>query len=78
MEGKVKWFNDRKGYGFIVGEKNEDIFVHYTTIQSEGFRSLIQGEKVEYTLVKTDKGYQAKSVIEKSLVNEENPKEPHS
>ncbi|MFQ5583602.1 MAG: cold shock domain-containing protein, partial [Calditrichia bacterium] len=46
--GTVKWFNNKKGYGFIVREQGEDIFVHYTPIKSEGFRSLEEGQKVEF------------------------------
>ncbi len=70
MVGKVKWFNDRKGYGFLTNEKNEDIFVHFTTIKSEGHRTLIQGEKVEFTLVETERGLQAKNVVEKSVIRD--------
>ncbi len=60
--GKVKWFDPKKGYGFIVGEAGQDVFVHYTTIEGEGFRALKDGETVDYELVEGDKGFQAKNV----------------
>jgi CspA family cold shock protein len=56
-KGTIKWFNNEKGYGFINGK--EDIFVHYTSIKIDGFRTLSEGEEVEYKLIKTDKGLQA-------------------
>ncbi len=61
--GKVKWFDPKKGYGFIVGEAGEDVFVHYTSIQGEGFRALKDGETVDYELAEGDKGFQAKNVM---------------
>ncbi len=60
--GNVKWFDIKKGYGFIVGETGEDVFVHYTSIAGDGFRSLKDGELVDYELVRSDKGLQARSV----------------
>ena len=63
MKGIVKWFNDEKGFGFIVSDNNEDIFVHYSAIKSEGYKTLNQGDIVEFVLVKTTKGLQAKRVI---------------
>lgn len=63
IQGQVKWFDGQKGYGFIVGPEGEDVFVHYTQIQSSGFRVLRDGEDVEYTLVKHEKGLQAESVM---------------
>ena len=63
MQSKVKWFNDEKGYGFIEYKDNEDIFVHYTAIRENGHKSLIQGEYVEFELIKTDDGYKAKNVV---------------
>ncbi len=60
--GKVKWFDTKKGYGFIVGEEGQDVFVHYTSIQGEGFRALKDGETVSYELVKGEKGDQARNV----------------
>ena len=63
-KGTVKWFNDAKGYGFIRAEGyDEDIFVHHTAIQAEGFRSLEEGEYVEFELVKSDKGFKAENVV---------------
>lgn len=61
-KGPVKWFDPKKGYGFIVGPENQDVFVHYSHIESDGFRSLKDGEIVEYELVEGDKGWQARSV----------------
>ena len=60
--GKVKWFDPKKGYGFIVGEEGQDVFVHYTSIAGEGFRALKDGETVSYELASGDKGYQARNV----------------
>lgn len=64
MKGKVKWFNNDKGFGFIEYKDNEDIFVHYSSILSEGYKTLVEGQYVEFDLVRTDKGLQAKNVIE--------------
>lgn len=64
MKGKVKWFNNEKGYGFIEYKENEDIFVHYSSILSQGYKTLVEGQYVEFELVQTDKGLQAKNVIE--------------
>lgn len=62
--GKVKWFNENKGYGFILQEEGgRDIFVHYSEIKTEGFRTLTEGETVEFDLLESDKGPQAKEVI---------------
>lgn len=60
--GKVKWFDPKKGYGFIVGDEGQDVFVHYTSIQGDGFRALRDGETVAYELVEGEKGYQARNV----------------
>lgn len=62
VKGTIKWFNNKKGYGFITGENNKDIFVHFSAIQQEGYKSLNTGEQVEYELVKSDKGDQAQNV----------------
>lgn len=61
--GTVKWFNDKKGYGFISQDDGQDVFVHQTSIQSEGFRSLAEGDKVEFEVIKDEKGYKATKVV---------------
>ena len=61
--GQVKWFDPRKGYGFIIGTEGQDIFVHYSAILGDGFRYLKDGETVDYELVQGDKGDQAKNVV---------------
>ena len=60
--GTVKWFNDAKGYGFIQVEGGEDVFVHYSAIQAQGFKSLAEGDKVEFEVTKGPKGLQASNV----------------
>ena len=60
--GTVKWFNDAKGYGFISRQNGEDVFVHFSAIQSDGFRSLQEGQAVTFTVVKGPKGFQAENV----------------
>jgi CspA family cold shock protein len=60
--GTVKWFNGGKGYGFITREQGEDVFVHYSAIQSQGFRSLEEGQRVEFEVEKGRKGLQAVNV----------------
>jgi CspA family cold shock protein len=60
--GTVKWFNDSKGFGFISQEGGEDLFVHHTAIQADGFRSLAEGDRVEFEVVKGPKGLQAQNV----------------
>ena len=62
LVGKVKWFNNEKGYGFIIKENYDDIFVHYSQIQDEGFKTLDEGQVVEFELVNGDKGLQAQNV----------------
>ncbi|HYE61322.1 MAG TPA: cold shock domain-containing protein [Phycisphaerales bacterium] len=62
VEGVVKWFDPRKGFGFIVGPEGQDIFTHYTVIQGDGFRVLKDGASVSYDAVKTDKGWKATRV----------------
>lgn len=62
MTGKVKWFNNKKGYGFITNEKGEDVFVHYSGINMEGWKSLTDGVNVTYKLVETEGGVAAKNV----------------
>ena len=60
--GTVKWFNDAKGFGFITTEGGEDVFVHFTAIQGNGFRSLFEGAQVEFEVVQGPKGLQASNV----------------
>ncbi|HEY6274532.1 MAG TPA: cold-shock protein [Candidatus Angelobacter sp.] len=61
-QGTVKWFNDAKGYGFICRENGEDVFVHFSAIQANGFRSLKEGQAVQFNVVKGPKGWQAENV----------------
>ena len=64
QEGTVKWFNDAKGFGFIVSESlNGDIFVHYSAIEANGFRSLNEGERVSFEVEEGPKGLQARNVV---------------
>lgn len=63
MSGKVKWFNAEKGYGFIESENGSDVFVHFSAIQSEGFKTLEEGQAVEFDVVKGDRGDQAANVV---------------
>jgi len=61
-QGRVKWFNDAKGYGFIQRDQGPDVFVHYSAIQGDGFRSLTEGEAVQFELIEGPKGLQASNV----------------
>lgn len=63
MKGKVKWFNAAKGFGFIQKDDGSDVFVHYSAIQTEGYRTLDQGQEVEFELVQGPKGELAKEVV---------------
>lgn len=63
MQGSVKWFNPNKGYGFIEKEDGEDVFVHFSAIQEEGFKTLDEGQQVEFEVVEADRGPQATNVI---------------
>lgn len=63
LAGTVKWFNNSKGYGFISRDGGEDVFVHHTAIQSEGFRTLEEGQRVEFTVERGPKGLQATNVV---------------
>ncbi|HKL74660.1 MAG: cold shock domain-containing protein [Bacillota bacterium] len=60
--GKVKWFDSKKGYGFIEREDGDDVFVHFSAIQDDGFKSLEDGEEVEFEIVEGDRGPQAENV----------------
>lgn len=62
MLGKVKWFNEEKGFGFITSEEGQDIFVHYSEIKADGFRTLQENQNVEFMVVKSEKGPQATDV----------------
>ena len=68
VRGRVKWFNNEKGYGFIEYTDKDDIFVHYSAINQNGYKSLSEGQYVEFNLLDTSKGYQATNV---SVVNDE-------
>lgn len=61
--GTVKWFHNGKGYGFITREEGEDIFVHYSEIEMEGYKKLTEGQEVEFTIAEGEKGLQAQEVI---------------
>jgi CspA family cold shock protein len=65
--GTVKWFNDSKGYGFIARPDGEDVFVHYSAITGEGYRSLAEGAEVEFDVAKGDKGPRADNVVVLSM-----------
>ena len=62
-QGTVKWFNAAKGYGFIQRENGEDVFVHFSAIQGDGYRSLEEGARVSFEVVKGAKGYKAENVV---------------
>lgn len=76
IEGAVKWFDPRKGFGFIVGPEGQDIFVHFSVIQGDGFRALKDGSRVTYDATKTDKGWKATKVsrIEQAEITIRPPK----
>ncbi len=63
MKGTVKWFNDSKGYGFIKSPSGEDVFVHFSAIQADGFRTLNEGEEVEFEVRESERGPQATNVV---------------
>ncbi len=64
-EGKVKWFNSEKGFGFITGDNGQDYFVHFRSIVGDGYRTLDEGQPVEFEIQETDKGMQAVNVKKK-------------
>ncbi|MGB4505253.1 MAG: cold shock domain-containing protein [Syntrophaceticus sp.] len=63
MQGRVKWFNQEKGYGFIECDEGGDVFVHYSAIQEEGFKTLAEGQRVEFDIVEGARGPQASKVV---------------
>ena len=63
VRGKVKWFNDAKGYGFITPENGKDVFVHHSAIQGDGYKSLEEGQEVEFEIKEGPKGEQAANVV---------------
>ncbi len=73
VQGSVKWFDPRKGFGFIVGPDNQDIFVHYTIIEGEGFRVLADGSPVTYSAENGDKGWRATKVVALEVPSSDSP-----
>ena len=65
MKGTVKWFNAEKGFGFITTEEGNDVFAHFSQIEKEGFKSLDEGEEVEFNVVEGQKGLQAENIVSK-------------
>jgi cold shock protein len=63
MDGKVKWFNADKGYGFIERDAGEDVFVHFSAIKGEGFKTLDEGQSVEFDIIEGNRGKQAENVV---------------
>lgn len=66
LDGKVKWFNPKKGYGFITGPDGRDIFVHYTSIAGNGYKTLAEGDPVTFDIVEGEKGLRAENVVAKA------------
>jgi CspA family cold shock protein len=62
-KGRVKWFNENRGYGFITQENGRDVFVHFSAIEGEGFKTLAEGEEVQFEVIESDKGLQAAKVV---------------
>ncbi len=78
MQGRIKWFDPRKGYGFIERDDGEDVFVHYSEISMEGFKTLEDGELVEFEITQTDRGPQAENVARLEMGAEQSAKQPAS
>lgn len=74
VQGKVKWFSNVKGYGFIEQEGGQDVFVHYSTIQGEGYKTLEEGDTVTFEIVQGEKGPQAANVVKEKTAKTEQPK----
>ena len=72
-DGKVKWFNPRKGYGFIATEDGRDIFVHYSSISGDGYKTLNEGDPVTFDVVEGDKGLRAENVVAQIAAAESTP-----
>ena len=68
QKGKLKWFNDRKGFGFLINNNGEDVFVHYSQIKKDGFKTLKEDDIIEYDEIVTDKGLHAQNV---TILNQE-------
>ncbi|MDD5458945.1 MAG: cold shock domain-containing protein [Phycisphaerae bacterium] len=64
-EGKVKWFNPRKGYGFLITPEGKDVFVHYASISGDGYKTLVEGDTVVFDVVEGEKGFRAENVVAK-------------
>jgi CspA family cold shock protein len=73
-EGTVKWFNARKGYGFIATTDGSDVFVHYSSISSDGYKTLAEGDPVTFDIVQGEKGPRAENVVPRSPANAETKK----
>ena len=73
LEGKVKWFNPRKGYGFIGTADGRDVFVHYSSITSEGFKTLGEGDSVLFDVIEGEKGLRATNVVPKPAAQKQTP-----
>lgn len=78
ISGTVKWFDPRKGFGFVVGPEGQDIFVHYTVIEGDGFRALKDGCAVEYDAERSDKGWRATRVIRDDATEVVVPRRSHA
>lgn len=78
VHGTVKWFDPRKGFGFVVGPQGQDIFVHYTVIEGDGFRALKDGCTVEYDAERSDKGWRATRVIRDDTAEVVVPRRTHA
>lgn len=66
VKGKVKWFNNQKGFGFLLPEGGKDVFVHYSMVQGDGYKTLAAGDEVEFEIVSSEKGEQARNVAKLS------------